>query len=72
MYYAIIDEEGSYIHSGYNTTSKEDAKNDLVSLIEGQGVYIPKTIKALEPDTFAKQYGYTIDYSNEPFEEMAY
>lgn len=34
MFYAITDEAGMYLHSGFNAMSEKEAKNDILSLIQ--------------------------------------
>jgi len=63
--------EGDYLESGYNSTSKEDLKNDILSLIEGDTDEVDfKKMKMMSADEIVEIKGWEIQEQDEPFVEL--
>jgi hypothetical protein len=73
MYYAIIDEAGMYLSTGFNTTNKKDLKHSLLELLQPESEeYDIKLLRKMPADEIAVHRGWRIDESETRFPDPFY
>ncbi len=68
MYFAVVDDYGEYLHSGYNAKSETACKKEVFSLMEHDIPYGDKTIaRKMSLSDFCGLFDWQVETSNKPF-----